>query len=1207
MANLARPIPQVDWRRHEKTIKILFLGEGRQLGSINQKESVIGKMAEDHGFIATISQYEAQFRKWKVKKNRKSKDLAPLLRQFKHLCSRGKEARVISSGSALSRGRVERALRRLQETGDEPEPATSQSSQDYVEFVDDLGAWQRYTGPEPLPASPSLQLAIYRNRHHCSPGAVSGLDGGGLSRNGPLSDISTLGLSRGRSPRELERNTTMPIAVVDPLVVSPHMPMGTPLSLPAAYQTSRPDTRNWELTINNHESGNILSHLEMLLPVTSFTQPHETPLAKALVYWIANGLPSITGVTSESMLELLAMFPNAGDLLLGYLGPDAQSLSRSIAENLFRVSIEFGNAQAVDMILQAGIKYPDAAIDVNKFKFRETPLSEKTATFTPIEKAAQKGDIEVVKVLLAAGADPNKTHPPNDDNSGGALKFAVTPLGMKQSNILDLTRLLLESEAKLSYGVFQQVLHPRRYSPSEQHQTLQVFLGHLMTEQHWILLPKNNNSKDFSCILMDIVKFMENSTATSLVSDFLVGCDLAICGPCADRHTDMMFHLFCTAGQRRNMGLVQFLADHLCQHTPNYTKAMLQTMLSAAIRAGCSTLIDSMLNRGTPIDCPPLKKLVEPTLRIPDIGVHSIDTPLELSETTPLAEAILLQDDVLISRLESLGASQVAVMTTALSLPVLMAAAIAGNYTYIRLLLQEGPTIYPKYLEQAVSLAVQNQEHSYREITEMLLEAGAIPTVRTLSTAVSCREKDIVKKIIDYGLEVPPMAVSYNPRKLFVDAVGWGDIEIVDGIIDYGVQYFLGGESQISMLAKAAETGNLQMAKFLLDLGFDPNPLSERHFARWAGFSPLAAAILRGDKEMIELLMSRNAAVTNTPAFLIAMEYGNDIFDYLLSVFARKFPSGCITFGTTVLIRAIDSSRVDHIDKLLGVKMDVNTCSKWDIPDPTYSQGWAWYFEKHAIAPFDASGSLARFMARISPHDGNVSISALGFAISVAHESLNGLEIVRKLLEAGGNPDGCAAEPRRNNRRYSFRDYETPLLMAINKGNLPIVDLLLKAGATVNYPARRGFRSTPLQKACENGHLEIVELLLQQGADINAAPAPVGGGTAIQMAARSGILRIVQLLLDNGADIHQAPSPIDGRTAIQMAAERGRFGIIEWLWRQGDQSRFAERDLQRARKLAEAGGHNGCVMYLKLLINYLLPSVADFGTSALTYPDGQQE
>ncbi|KAK7973352.1 hypothetical protein PG988_007486 [Apiospora saccharicola] len=626
---------------------------------------------------------------------------------------------------------------------------------------------------------------------------------------------------------------------------------------------------------------------------------------------------------------------------------------------------------------------------------------------------------------------------------------------------------------------------------------------------------------------------------------------------------------------------------------------MLQTMLSAAIRAGCSKLIDSMLNSGTPIDCPPLTKLAQPIPVIPDINTGA---PL-LSETTPLAEAILLQDDVLISRLESLGASQVAVMTTALSLPVLMAAAIAGNYTYIRLLLQEGPTIDPEYLEKAVLFALIHQEQSYREIVGMLFEAGAIPTIQTLETAVSCHEKDIAKTIIDYG------PVEQTRAKALVDAVDWGDIEIIDGIMGSGVHYFPDEEFQIDMLVKAAETGNLQMAKFLLDLGFDPNPPFTKYSARRTRFSPLAAAFLGGDKQMIELLMSRNAAVTDIPAFLFAMEYANDIFHFLLSVFACKFPSGCTMFGTTVLIRAIESSRVDQIEKLLSVKMDVNTCSKRGYFGGN-SHEWTSHFEKHATGPFDVSRSLARFMTRSLYLDGTLSMSALGFAISVAHRTQNGPEIVRKLLEAGGNPNSCAAETGKDTIHamgQRFRHHETPLLIAISKGNLSIVELLLESGAAVNFPARRGLRRTPLQKACEYGHLEMVKLLLRQGADINAAPAPVGGGTAIQMAARSGSLRIVELLLDNGADIHQAPSPIDGKTALEMAAERGRIGIIEFLWRQGDQSRFAERELQRARELADAEDHSGCVTYLTVLINYLLPVVTDFGMSTLTYLDGQQE
>lgn len=50
-------------------------------------------------------------------------------------------------------------------------------------------------------------------------------------------------------------------------------------------------------------------------------------------------------------------------------------------------------------------------------------------------------------------------------------------------------------------------------------------------------------------------------------------------------------------------------------------------------------------------------------------------------------------------------------------------------------------------------------------------------------------------------------------------------------------------------------------------------------------------------------------------------------------------------------------------------------------------------------------------------------------------------------------------------------------------GNLPLIEVLLKAGAAVD--ARELMGLTPLWLAAYNGHGDIVELLLKEGADVN--------------------------------------------------------------------------------------------------------------------------
>ncbi len=61
---------------------------------------------------------------------------------------------------------------------------------------------------------------------------------------------------------------------------------------------------------------------------------------------------------------------------------------------------------------------------------------------------------------------------------------------------------------------------------------------------------------------------------------------------------------------------------------------------------------------------------------------------------------------------------------------------------------------------------------------------------------------------------------------------------------------------------------------------------------------------------------------------------------------------------------------------------------------------------------------------------------------------------------------------------------ETPLLMAVERGNPVMVLLLLSRGAEVDGRVLNG--RTPLFYAVEEGNMEIVELLIGRGADVNA-------------------------------------------------------------------------------------------------------------------------
>ncbi len=77
---------------------------------------------------------------------------------------------------------------------------------------------------------------------------------------------------------------------------------------------------------------------------------------------------------------------------------------------------------------------------------------------------------------------------------------------------------------------------------------------------------------------------------------------------------------------------------------------------------------------------------------------------------------------------------------------------------------------------------------------------------------------------------------------------------------------------------------------------------------------------------------------------------------------------------------------------------------------------------------------------------------------------------------------------------------DTPLHVAVIRGEFPIVQLLLQAGAEADLPGEHGY--TPLHEAVSRQQVEIARLLIGHGAQATRANA--FGETPRQIAQREG-------------------------------------------------------------------------------------------------------
>ena len=148
----------------------------------------------------------------------------------------------------------------------------------------------------------------------------------------------------------------------------------------------------------------------------------------------------------------------------------------------------------------------------------------------------------------------------------------------------------------------------------------------------------------------------------------------------------------------------------------------------------------------------------------------------------------------------------------------------------------------------------------------------------------------------------------------------------------------------------------------------------------------------------------------------------------------------------------------------------------------------------------------------------------------VAALNLDSLKVYEVLLKSPGIDVNAASAQN-----------ETALMMACIKGELGIVQELIKRGADIN---REGW--APLHYAASADRpqtLDIVKLLIEESAYIDAASP--NGSTPLMIAAQYSSEAVVDLLLKEGADVVLRNQ--QGLTAVDFARRAGRLYMVERL------------------------------------------------------------
>jgi ankyrin repeat protein len=383
-------------------------------------------------------------------------------------------------------------------------------------------------------------------------------------------------------------------------------------------------------------------------------------------------------------------------------------------------------------------------------------------------------------------------------------------------------------------------------------------------------------------------------------------------------------------------------------------------------------------------------------------------------------------------------------------------------------------------------------------------------------------------------------------EELFVQAAGWGKLELVDRYLLAGMDPDARDGQGNTALILAAKNAHDKVVRVLLQQKIDVNARND------ADTSALTAAAGREHREVVDLLLAARADRRDLEralrwrleerghafrpvAFLRMAEIGQDalVEVYLDAGMAVDAPD---RDGNTALILAAAQGHLSVVRLLLQRRADVDLRNRFGCTA----------LEAATRTGHEQVAELLRRKGATLPQ-----ASAVGLLSAVEAGDMEG---VREALAEGAAPDA------------KNEGGEPGLITAVRTVRADVVALLLDHDADVD--ARDSDGKTPLMVAAELGRLEFAAALLERGAAVDAVTPD--GSTALMLAAWRGHAEMVDLLAEHGADVDR----LDSQARAPLTAARAKnHGEVERVLERRGASRGAGRAALLAA--AEAGDLDG--------------------------------
>ncbi|KFX88718.1 hypothetical protein V490_07449 [Pseudogymnoascus sp. VKM F-3557] len=493
----------------------------------------------------------------------------------------------------------------------------------------------------------------------------------------------------------------------------------------------------------------------------------------------------------------------------------------------------------------------------------------------------------------------------------------------------------------------------------------------------------------------------------------------------------------------------------------------------------------------------------------------------------------------------------------------LQAATQKGNYSLVKILIDAGADLNAQAGPNQGCTALQAAVFSAKiELVELLIGYGAdvnaepspVQGRTCLQAAAEIGSCEMIQILLKHGANINAPAASKGGRTALQAALGNNCISAVERLLEAGADIKAAPSKSggLTALFASVRCENLDFIERLL-LTADPNQETSRE-------SPLIKATRLGSTDIVQRLIQAGANVNYDQqkkdyprtALEAAIKKGSlQIVHDLLAAGANIngpiFKDGIS--NRSPLEVAVDKNNTRIVTLLLSEGAKVDLYSESALPKST-ALG-------HALASWPQNEEIIQLLVRAGA-DVNRASQLHGMPLREARS----FGSVQTLISAGANVNGTTPGGI------------TALQSLITTNNIDIVQLLLNAGADANAPApREKYGKTALQAAASQGKVPIVGLLLRHGADPNAPAYESHGVTALQAAAIDGHLPVVLMLLRAGADVNAPAAKIGGRTALEAAAEHGRLDMVSLFLKNDTEPDSLELRRKKAAKLAIMNGN----------------------------------